>query len=113
MENPRHSTIFVYLACDSGKPESAGSHGSDKCQGGATQFPHYEGRFPSGWCEFIDCHDESGAGGVGFMPIPGNAVFWENYYSNGTGHPGVWHAGMPVLEGRKLGLNIFTRKNEL
>ena len=107
MENPRLSTFFVYPACDSGELDVDG-----ECRGGATQFPHYEGRFSSSWCQFIDCHDASGVGGVAFKPIVGNAVFWGNLYPNGTGHPGVWHAGMPVTEGRKVGLNIFTRRDK-
>ncbi|KAK3313634.1 hypothetical protein B0H66DRAFT_463663, partial [Apodospora peruviana] len=106
MANPRLSTFFVYLACDDGE-----LGGKTECQGGATQFPHYEGMFPQKWCEFIDCEDDSGVGGVAFKPIVGNAVFWENLYPNGTGHPGVWHAGMPVKKGRKVGLNIFTRRD--
>lgn len=100
MENPRISTIFAYLECD-------------QCVGGATQFPHFEGRFSTRWCKFIDCEmSEDGlkAGGIGFKPLPGNAVFWSNLYPNGTGHPGVWHAGMPVRNGTKIGLNIFTRR---
>ncbi|KAK0621050.1 putative prolyl 4-hydroxylase 6 [Lasiodiplodia hormozganensis] len=106
MANPRVSTFFVYLACDDGET------GSGECQGGATQFPHYEGRFPAKWCGWIDCEDDSGVGGVAFAPKVGNAVFWENLYPNGTGHPGVWHAGMPVKKGRKVGLNIFTRRDK-
>ncbi|KAJ5189104.1 Prolyl 4-hydroxylase alpha subunit [Penicillium cf. griseofulvum] len=100
MENPRVSTIFAYLECDD-------------CVGGSTQFPYYRGSFPASWCKFIDCEDNEdnrAAGGIGFKPIQGNAVFWRNLYENGTGHPGVWHAGMPVHKGRKSGLNIFTRK---
>lgn len=101
MENPRISTIFAYLECDN-------------CEGGATQFPHFDGRFSSRWCGAIDCEqteDEVDVGGIGFKPLVGNAVFWSNLYANGTGHPGVWHAGMPVRKGSKYGLNIFTRRD--
>ncbi|GME33982.1 hypothetical protein F5Y19DRAFT_445822 [Neofusicoccum parvum] len=102
MENPRLSTIFVYLACDD-------------CRGGNTQFPDFSGRLTTTWCRFVDCvHDfDDGVGGVGFKPITGNAVFWSNLYPNGTDHPGVWHAGMPVKRGRKIGLNIFTRRDPM
>ncbi|KAK4209263.1 prolyl 4-hydroxylase subunit alpha-3 [Rhypophila decipiens] len=106
MANPRISTFFVYLACDGATEE-------EECQGGATQFPHFEGAFSKLWCDsgFVDCEDDSGVGGVAFKPVVGNAVFWSNLYANGTaGHPGVWHAGMPVKRGRKVGLNIFTRR---
>lgn len=106
MTNPRVSTFFVYLACD-GEDGMGG-----ECEGGATQFPHYSGAFSRRWCEegFVDCEDDSGVGGVAFRPVAGNAVFWENLYPNGTGHPGVWHAGMPVKSGRKVGMNILTRR---
>ncbi|EAW12362.1 putative 2OG-Fe(II) oxygenase family oxidoreductase [Aspergillus clavatus NRRL 1] len=103
MENPRVSTIFAYLECDG-------------CVGGSTQFPHYRGSFPAHWCRFIDCEDNEDnrqAGGVGFKVLRGNAVFWRNLYENGTGHPGVWHAGMPVRQGKKYGLNIFTRRDNI
>lgn len=103
MKNPRVSTFFVYLACD--------DEDGTECEGGATQFPHYEGGFSGKWCGVIDCEDRSGVGGVAFRPVVGNAVFWGNLYGNGTGHPGVWHAGMPVRKGRKVGLNIFTRRD--
>jgi len=98
MANPRISTIFAYLECDN-------------CVGGATQFPDITGRFSAKWCTFIDCEDDTGAGGVAFKPVVGNAIFWSNLYPNGTGHPGVWHAGMPVKKGTKVGLNIFTRRD--
>lgn len=105
LNNPRVSSFFVYLACD----DTDGT----ECKGGATQFPHYEGRFGSQWCKFIDCYDDSGIGGVAFKPIAGNAVFWGNLHANGTGHRGVWHAGMPVEKGRKVGMNILTRKEPI
>jgi prolyl 4-hydroxylase len=97
-ENPRLSTIFGYLECD-------------ECVGGSTQFPNLGGRFSAKWCAFVDCESEDAAAadGIGFKPLVGNAVFWMNYYANGTGHPGVLHAGMPVRQGRKIGLNIMTR----
>lgn len=98
----------MYLACDGGRTSDG-----QTCKGGATQFPDYRGRFPARWCRFIDCYDDSGVGGVAFKPIPGNAIFWANLYPNGTGHAGVWHAGMPVLEGRKVGMNILTRRDVL
>jgi prolyl 4-hydroxylase len=99
-ENPRFSTIFGYLLCDD-------------CVGGETQFPNIEGRFSGKWCKFMDCGesaDGAEVGGVGFKPLVGNAVFWTHYYSNGTGHPGVLHAGMPVRNGTKVGMNIMTRQ---
>ncbi|KAH7021009.1 uncharacterized protein B0I36DRAFT_424902 [Microdochium trichocladiopsis] len=108
--NPRISSFFVYIACDA---DDTNHPGAGECKGGATQFPDYTGAFPAKWCQFIDCHDDSGVGGVAFKPIPGNAIFWGNLYPNGTGHPGTWHAGMPVTQGRKVGMNILTRRERL
>lgn len=99
MANPRVSTIFAYLGCDD-------------CAGGSTQFPRLNGKFSAKWCRFVDCEEsEDGleAGGVGFKPIAGNAIFWSHLHPNGTGHPDVWHAGMPVRRGTKYGMNIMTR----
>ena len=103
MENPRISTIFAYLECDN-------------CVGGATQFPRIVGKFSARWCSFIECGldpDGVDSGGVGFKPITGNAIFWSHLYSNGTGHPQTWHAGMPVKKGSKYGMNIMTRKENI
>lgn len=60
--------------------------------------------------------DAQGAGssspgsGVVFKPLAGNAVYWENFRSDGTGRgwDETWHAGLPVVEGSKVGLNIWT-----
>ncbi|PIA92546.1 hypothetical protein CB0940_04092 [Cercospora beticola] len=106
MLNPRVSTFFVYLACDD--KENGGS-----CEGGETGFPRWSGLFATEWCNqgFVDCK-QSKEGGIYFPPVIGNAVFWHNFYPNGTGVDGTYHAGMPVRKGRKVGLNIFSRKNE-
>jgi prolyl 4-hydroxylase len=58
------------------------------------------------WCAFIDC--DSADGGVTFKPIAGNAVFWENLQQHGGIHPDTLHAGLPVLSGQKIGMNIWT-----
>lgn len=48
--------------------------------------------------------------GVVFKPMAGNAVYWENFRPDGTGRgwDETWHAGLPVKEGTKVGLNIWT-----
>jgi hypothetical protein len=46
--------------------------------------------------------------GVIFKPIAGNAVFWENMRSDGSGYAESWHAGLPVTKGVKIGLNIWS-----
>ena len=59
------------------------------------------------WCNVVDCELEEELG-VTFKPVKGNAVFWQNLRSDGTGHDGVLHAGLPVEEGVKTGMNIWT-----
>lgn len=48
--------------------------------------------------------------GVRFKPIRGNALFWVNLDEDGKGDTRVVHAGLPVGEGEKIGLNIWPRK---
>lgn len=79
------------------------------CEGGGTEFPKV--RMPDTghgrWCEFLACGDEQKMG-VTFKPIKGNAVFWENLRSDGRGYEETYHAGLPVLSGSKVGLNIWS-----
>ncbi|RYP91011.1 hypothetical protein DL770_002841 [Monosporascus sp. CRB-9-2] len=48
--------------------------------------------------------------GATFRPVPGNAVFRENFRPDGTraGWEESWHAGLPVKRGVKVGLNIWS-----
>jgi hypothetical protein len=92
----RDSTFFVYLQAD--------------CEGGETNFPHMEiGKDLDKelWCEFVDCED--GEAGVKWLPRTGNAIFWENLEDK-RGIKEVSHAGLPVLDGVKIGLNIWSRE---
>jgi len=88
----RRSTMNVFL--------------QGNCTGGETHFPYLKIPEDKSWCQFIDC--ESKQEGVMFKPIAGNAVFWENVRPDGAGYTETFHAGMPVLSGTKIGLNIWT-----
>lgn len=81
------------------------------CTGGGTNFPRLKMPADKKWCEFIECGGD-GEGleyeGVTFKPITGNAVFWENLRADGSGYRETWHAGLPVLSGTKVGLNIWS-----
>lgn len=101
----RVSTFMVYVDAE--------------CEGGGTEFPRV--RMPDvqkgRWCEFLECKDsEEGLGeakgkrdmGVTFKPIKGNAIFWENLRADGRGYEETFHAGLPVLTGTKVGLNIWS-----
>ena len=90
------------------------------CEGGGTKFPKI--RMPDlskgRWCDFLECTQEEGineesrretnAWGVTFKPIKGNAIFWENLRSDGSGYEETIHAGLPVISGTKVGLNIWS-----
>ncbi|KAI0022357.1 putative prolyl 4-hydroxylase alpha subunit [Xylariomycetidae sp. FL0641] len=94
----RVTTFMVYL--------------NDDFEGGGTNFPRVPRPADPRWCgDVILCGDDGtdGDGNVGttFKPLKGAAVFWENMYPNGSFHPAVTHASMPVKRGQKLGLNIF------
>lgn len=90
------------------------------------------------WCRFVECGAKGGnegsrdssetvgakdssagggaavgsdpATGVVFKPMAGNAVYWENFRPDGTGRGWneTWHAGLPVIRGTKVGLNIWS-----
>ena len=90
------STFFVYIYAN--------------CTGGGTNFPRLIPPEDEKWCEFIDC-DRPVDDGITFLPIMGNAVYWENInMQTGVGHPKTLHAGMPVTSGNKMGLNMWTWK---
>lgn len=94
-----------------------------QCTGGGTRFPRLERPSDPSWCRFIDCEESESGGkdgqtdldeeeeegkGVTFKPIKGNAVYWENMRTDGTGYEESWHAGLPVTSGTKIGLNIWS-----
>ncbi|KAI1812696.1 hypothetical protein GGS20DRAFT_556818 [Poronia punctata] len=93
---------------------------ADAVEGGGTEFPRLrrEGS-DERWCRWVECNqdekkkkeeEEEEKSGVVFKPIPGNAVFWENFRPDGTGRgwQETWHAGLPVTRGTKVGLNIWS-----
>ncbi|KAI0128432.1 hypothetical protein BJ170DRAFT_682225 [Xylariales sp. AK1849] len=102
----------------------AGTAGDD-LEGGGTEFPLLRRRRGS-WCKWVECPEVQGSGengeagddgtktqdglGVTFKPIAGNAVFWENFRPDGTGRgwDETWHAGLPVKDGVKIGLNVWS-----
>ena len=94
---------------------------AEDLEGGGTEFPYLNlGREADPrWCRFIECSPkaapiETPAGssatpeGVIFKPIPGNAIFWENFRPDGNGYEETWHAGLRVTKGVKVGLNIWS-----
>ncbi|KUJ16391.1 uncharacterized protein LY89DRAFT_82751 [Mollisia scopiformis] len=106
------STIFVYISANRTgggtnfprlflSPSSSAASSSTSSSGG--EMKEDEER----WCEFIDC-DRPSHSGTTFLPRVGNAVFWQNIDSKGTGIPTTLHAGLPVTSGEKMGMNIWS-----
>lgn len=91
--NPRRTTFFVYLYAN--------------VTGGGTHFPLLKKPVEKNWCDYIEC-DETPREGVVFKAIAGNAIFWENVRESGQVHPETLHAGMPVVSGQKIGMNIWS-----
>ena len=97
----RVTSFFVYV------------HVEEGTVGGGTNFPRVDAP-PGGegwWCSegIVDC-DEEWERGVTFRPVEGNAVFWANLDEDGRGDERVLHAGLPVVSGGKVGMNIWTRE---
>jgi prolyl 4-hydroxylase len=90
----RVASFFVYLeGIESG------------VKGGGTWFPHVKGKEDK-----YGRWEKGQDGGMTFLPKEGNAVFWVNLHSNGTGDGRVVHAGLGVEDGRKTAMNIWPRK---
>lgn len=98
----RASSIFGYVK-------------AENVTGGGTNFPFLQPK-DGEWCQFIDCDAEYEAG-VTFRPVEGNAVFWENMIDAGMGgrkgDERVLHAGLPVVSGEKVGMNIWVREGRV
>lgn len=94
----------------------------DNCTDGETYFPlvdvldkdaERKGELEERWEGRMSRGEKDGkAKGVKFKPITGNAVFWVNIPegARGQGDRRVVHAGLPVGEGEKIGMNIWPRK---
>lgn len=101
----RHHYDWSSASSHSGRVSSFMVYLEANCTGGGTNFPRLEIPRGGNWCEFVECESRQG---VTFKPLKGNAVFWENLRADGTGYKECWHAGLPVLSGTKIGLNIWS-----
>jgi len=88
----RVSSFMVYLSAN--------------CVGGGTNFPNLDMPVDKRWCDYLECDGQEQ--GVTFKAVKGSAVYWENFRPDGRGYEEVWHAGLPVKEGMKIGLNIWS-----
>jgi len=101
----RFATFFVYLEAN--------------CTGGSTHFPRvstegipHPDDLNTTKYEVLPAAEEGyhHTDSLAVKPIAGNAVFWVNMQGVADGHPKTKHAGMPVIDGSKIGLNIWTRR---
>jgi prolyl 4-hydroxylase len=105
----RAASFFVFLKAN--------------CTGGETWFPKVDATYSSADRRATDDNMEDWYGdkvlreetkeensGVKFRPIVGNAIFWVNLNAKGEGDRRVVHAGLPVEDGEKIGLNIWPRR---
>ncbi|KXT15023.1 hypothetical protein AC579_7750 [Pseudocercospora musae] len=89
----RFSTFFAILDAD--------------CTNCGTEFPHIALDIETldlRWCSRINCTADV----VTSLNIPGHAVFWRNLDPWGLPREDVLHAGLPAVNGSKIGLNIWT-----
>ncbi|KAF2785501.1 hypothetical protein K505DRAFT_380848 [Melanomma pulvis-pyrius CBS 109.77] len=92
----------------------------DNCTEGETYFPAVDvldrdaergGGIEKGFGGKVARGEKDGATkGVKFKPIAGNAIFWVNMDNEGRGDRRLVHAGLPVGEGEKIGMNLWPRK---
>lgn len=98
----RVSSFFAYI------------HVANDTTGGGTNFPRLNSPESEKWCEegIVDC-DQPWEKGITFLPVEGNAIYWENLDDTGRGDERTLHAGLPVRGGGKIGMNIWTREGEV
>jgi prolyl 4-hydroxylase len=90
----RHTTFFGILDAN--------------CTHCGTQFPDISidwRQEDAKWCTFVDCEERDM---LTFRAVEGSAVFWKNLHEDGRGDVRTLHAGLPVENGTKTGLNIWT-----
>jgi len=65
-----------------------------------------------GLCKFIRCRDDNGTEikWIEVLPKAGTALFWYNVDPTGAVDMKTLHAGLAVINGTKIGLNIWTRE---
>jgi len=90
----RLASIFFYLEAN--------------CTGGDTWFPEITGVRKDGLEEGVFADVEKG---VAFRPKVGSGVFWVNLLENGLGDGRTIHAGLPLKDGSKVGMNVWIKRS--
>ena len=93
----RLASIFFYLDAN--------------CTGGETWFSE----FPEGLAEKMGDDVVRKADGekkgIVFKPRRGSGVMWVNLLESGYGNPDTIHAGLPLVEGSKVGMNVWIKRS--
>ena len=68
------------------------------------------------WRERVEIEDHGDKtylreNGTIFKPRKGSGIFWVNLHESGFGDTRVTHAGLPVREGKKVGMNIWVKRD--
>jgi len=96
-EYNRLASFFVYL--------------KDDCTGGETWFPNVTVKAER---KAHIAHGKAGphkdGDGLSVRPNAGSGLFWINLKEDGSGDRRTLHAGLPVGEGMKVGMNIWVKK---
>lgn len=90
--NNRLGSVFTYL--------------EDDCIGGETYFPSIKG--VSATADGNKFTRTRSGMGLLVKPRRGNAVFWNNLHSNGSGDERTAHSGLAVTKGTKMGMNLWS-----
>ena len=77
-------------------------------------FPEVDRPEGDAWCDALKCKEDDGQEVEWLEKVigkVGRAIFWHNLDPYGNPDPDTLHAGTPVVQGTKVGLNIWTREN--
>ncbi|KAK3358573.1 2OG-Fe(II) oxygenase family oxidoreductase [Lasiosphaeria ovina] len=92
----RLASFFLYLEAD--------------CKAGSTYFPHLPPPPVSIQDDNTGRYSTTKNGtGLAVLPRLGSGLFWQNLHRNGTGDERLLHAGLPVIFGSKIGMNIWIK----
>lgn len=93
----RGASFFIYL--------------EDGCIGGETHFPEISPNANDSRLAALEQWMTRSEKGVSFKPKKGNGLFWVNLKPDGMGDGRLIHAGLPVKQGRKVGMNIWVKRD--
>lgn len=93
----RGASFFIYL--------------EDACVGGGTHFPEISAWTDDFRLAALQPLISTDGKGISFQPKKGNGIFWVNLRPDGIGDERLIHAGLPVKQGRKVGMNIWVKRD--